>query len=432
MNRKEEKKVEKLGIAIIAIFIFFLVINSLTPLMGEDITLTAFPKKYQTANIWEFFLLMTQRIYEQMTNWNIRIGEQLSILFSCFDKTLFNICNSIVSLSYIWLVYQWAFKRKFISDKRNILYLLFIFAMILMFQPALGEIFFWRTGSTNYLWGICILLGFSLPLRYYIGYQPIDIVGNSPKRIVLLSICGFLAGFTNENTVIVILFLYIGVILLHKKTNRKTPIWIYCSGVALLIGFVCMYKAPSTANRIAYYNEMYGFDNIGFRDYVDRAEVVIETFFSKNVVFVAGSIIILLLYIGTVVAEKGVNNVQKLEKLRADSEAFGLLILSSISCGALIMSPYVETRSFLLADFFMLMSMIYYLDKILDGFVNYEMIISKILCVGSAICCICCGISVYNIYYDYYNFTKLRESAVELTNENETFFWGGVYERNFK
>lgn len=137
--------------------------------------MTAFPKNYQTANIREFFLLMTQRIYEQMTNWNIRIGEQLSILFSCFDKNLFNICNSIVSLSYVWLVYQWAFKRKFISDKRNILYLLFIFAMILMFQPVLGEIFFWRTGSTNYLWGICILLGFSLPLRYYIGHQPITV-----------------------------------------------------------------------------------------------------------------------------------------------------------------------------------------------------------------------------------------------------------------
>lgn len=187
---------------LVVIFAFLLIINFLTPLMGEDIALTAFPKGYQVSNLYELFSGLYRRIYTQVTTWNVRIGEQLSIVFSCFDKAVFNILNSIVTMCYFWLVYQYAFKRKFIFTIRNAVYLLFVFSLVLLFQPVLGQIFFWRTGSTNYLWGLCILLGFALPLRYYVGFESIDLIGNSKIKLFAVSIVGFFAGFTNENTII--------------------------------------------------------------------------------------------------------------------------------------------------------------------------------------------------------------------------------------
>ena len=36
-----------------------------------------------------FEMIPLERI--QMTEWNVRIGEQLSIVFSCFDKSIFNV-----------------------------------------------------------------------------------------------------------------------------------------------------------------------------------------------------------------------------------------------------------------------------------------------------------------------------------------------------
>lgn len=419
-------KAEKISVEIVfmSILIFLLIINSVTPLMGEDIALAAFPKDYHTAGAGERFYLMFHRIYEQMTNWNIRIGEQLSIVFGCFDKVLFNICNSLVSLFYIWLAYQYAFKRKFSLDKRNVLYLLAVFTLILMLQPVLGEIFFWRTGSTNYLWAICILLGFALPIRYYIGYKSFDIIGNSKSKIALLTIFGFVAGFTNENTVIVIILLYVGVILSNRKKKVKTPIWIYSSGITLLTGFIGMCKAPSTANRVAIYKEMYGIDTVTFGDYMIRARAVIVRFFTDNIAFVIVTVIMLVLYTSMIVLEKGAEKSQKLDTLKKNSEALGLLLLSAVSCGALIMSPYIETRSFLLPDFFMTTCIIYYFDKILDKYKKYERILSSIACISLIICCICQGTAIYHAYREYYDYAKLREAAVELENKNDVFVWG--------
>lgn len=93
------------------VFLYFFIINMLTPLMGEDLALTVFPQNAESLSIAETLYLMWMRIYEQMTTWNIRVGEQTSIVFSCFDKVYFNICNSYAAILYISLIYQYAFKK---------------------------------------------------------------------------------------------------------------------------------------------------------------------------------------------------------------------------------------------------------------------------------------------------------------------------------
>lgn len=406
------------------IFTFFLVVNCVTPLMGEDYALMAASRQeLMTAGFAHKILLMISRIYQQMTMWNIRIGEQISILFGCFDKMAFNICNSICTMYYLYLVYIFAFKRRWKMNKRNIVYLVVAVTVILTMQPALGEIFFWKTGSTNYLWAICLLLTAALPLRFYIGYDTVDLVGNSKGKLFLITSLSFFAGFTNENTVIYVILLYMGTIIFYIK-KKKLPVWIYTSVTALLAGFICMYTAPSTRNRVAVYSQMMGIDSVGLKDYMIRAGNVIVCFFTSNDIIFITTLLVLLVYLFLTITDKNVEKEEKINCLVKNDENFLLLLLTIVSCGALIFSPYVEIRSFLITDFFMLVCILYYLEKILDRMQKYEWLFTNaLLCILLA-AGIVEGGKIYITYHAYDRFVTLREDAVELYQKDTPFFWG--------
>lgn len=420
----EKKRARLTYLIYISIFTFFLVINFKTPLMGEDIVLSAFPKDYQWVNIAELIDVMARRIYEQMTGWNIRIGEQISIVFSCFDKTVFNILNSFMALAYIWLIKKYAFKNEKIQS--DAVTFLLCFSIIILFQPVIGEIFFWRTGSTNYLWAICLLLGTALPLRYYIGYTSIDIIGDSILKNIGIVVCSFISGFTNENTVVVFIVLYVGVIFYNIIKKRKTPKWIYFASAALLMGFLCMYNAPSTKIRVSTYNNMYGISSMKLEDYLLRVGDVIRRFIADNCALIVLTIFVVILYYCICIFYKSTQETQ-ITQLFRDGENLGLLFVSSISCGALIMSPYIETRAFLLADFFMTVCIIFYTERLFKKIhVVAKRLIGLVGGVGLSVACIHQGVTVYEEYDKYYDYTLLRDSAIELfTSEEDAFVWGG-------
>lgn len=425
MNSNLKINEKKIFLSILfAIYTFFLIINFIAPLMGEDLILVAFSKNYEVLGIRDFLFKMIHRVYNQMTGWNIRIGEQFSIIFSCFNKILFDILNSLVALVYIWLVLQYAFKTRVTLTKINALKVLIIFTLIISAQPVMGEIFFWRTGSTNYLWAICLLLFFGLPIRYYIGYESRDIIGNSRIKAVLLSILGFFAGFTNENTIAVFIVLYVGVCIYNYKKKRKTPIWIYASGTTLTLGFICMYEAPSTKIRVQTYKQIFGIEQVSLQDYFTRAQNIIQRFFSDNKILV---IITVVLIVSDTILVMIRNREQLSEKKRIvlrRSENLGLLCVSAISCGALIMSPYVETRAFLLPDFLMMACIVYYIELIVESIRKKRREFKYSLAIAMLLICTCQGITIFNVYNEYNQYVTLRDSAIELDGENSTFIWG--------
>lgn len=268
-------------------FAFLLIINCTTPLMGEDYALTTtFASSYSLKGTVELIEAILWRIYAQMTGWNVRIGEQISIAFGFFDKMIFNICNSAIALYFIWLISAYVYKDSWKRNENRAWKFLISFSMIMIFQPSLGEIFFWRTGSTNYLWAICILLTFGLPIRYFVGVNSIDLIGNSYIKSSFLSILGFFAGFTNENTPIAFMALYIGVIIWGLVKKIRIPNWIYVSFVTFAAGFVFMCKAPSTVHRIAFYNEIFNVGKVGLNGYLYRAVNVLNTFFVTHKFYV--------------------------------------------------------------------------------------------------------------------------------------------------
>ena len=405
------------------VFLYFFIINMLTPLMGEDLALTVFPQNAESLSIAETLYLMWMRIYEQMTTWNIRVGEQTSIVFSCFDKVYFNICNSYAAILYISLIYQYAFKKKYSLNAKSTFFLLTTFSLILLFHPALGEIFFWQTGSTNYLWGLCLLLVAALPLRYYIGHTSIDIIGNSKAKQFLLIIISFFAGLTNENTIIVFISLYMGCIIYRRLKRQNIPIWIYLSGISLLAGFLVMLNAPSTAIRVQTYKRIFGITDVTMRDYIYRGRNIIIHFFSENKAYIYLTCIAIILYLICVIVDRKNSSDEKRKILISNSENLFLLLLSSLSCAALVMSPYIETRAFLLPDFFMLVCIIYYLEQILYFFQKMRTALAILLIIVQLIALSSVGRQIYQSYLAYNDFSHMREHLMKTTDKKEAFQW---------
>lgn len=188
--------------------------------MGEDYLLITFPPNAPPSSISEAFSAIIARILHQMTKWNIRPGDQITIVFSAFDPIVFHICNTIVSLCYLWLVSLYAYPEG--AEKRKKLWCIAVsFAIIVLLQPALGEIFFWKCGSANYLWAICVLLTFSYPVWCLCYGNHRDVIKNNPWKTGLLTVFGFFAGMTNENTIPVFLALYLFAIVSRKKRGEK-------------------------------------------------------------------------------------------------------------------------------------------------------------------------------------------------------------------
>ncbi len=73
MRDGHQKEGKAVYVVITAILIFFLTINTLTPMMGEDFVLVAWPQGYTTTGVWDLLQKVGARIYDQMTGFNARL-----------------------------------------------------------------------------------------------------------------------------------------------------------------------------------------------------------------------------------------------------------------------------------------------------------------------------------------------------------------------
>lgn len=141
MSQKAVKSQALFFAAELALFFLFLALNFKTPLMGEDYALLSF---YPIENIhfgMELFSKMGARILLQINGWNVRVGEQLSIFWGCFDKHYFDFFNSLMFLYFLFLIRIYAFKNKY-RTREALISLLTSVVLLFLFQPAFGEIFF--------------------------------------------------------------------------------------------------------------------------------------------------------------------------------------------------------------------------------------------------------------------------------------------------
>ena len=392
------------------LFVLFLLINIITPQMGEDYALRPWSFTYASIGNWNLSYIRDAfvRMIHQSRDWNVRLGEQISILFGAFPTIVFNISNALMSVFFIHIVYLYAFPCEEINYRKAVFGAAMTFMLIISFQPVIGEVFFWRAGSANYLWAVSILLAFALPIYYL--FNDINLFENKKIFAVLHTVMGFFAGFTNENTVLIVIVLYILVacyVLFIKKETVKA--WVISSFVFLCTGFAYMMLAPSTLRRWNYL-EGPGSDE---RSIIITMMSRVPDVVFNTILYTFAYIIICLIAILVFIAINSFYTTKKDATIinmllpQSFTKNIILLLTSTVSVAAMTAIDYFRIRAFFGLTFFLLVTIIY-------CFISVMLKSRKWARVSYVVMGILAAITLYQYsqlhrtFYDYNRFTERR------------------------
>lgn len=173
--------------------------------------------------------------------WNGRIVTHTFVqFFMMYDKTVFNICNSVVFLLTGIVLMFHIRKPENWTPKMMIL----MYAAMFFFFPHFGLSVLWLAGACNYLWMCTLLLFFLLFYRSYEGDH------EKSGNVILMFVLGALSGCSNENSggsIILLALFYLGY---WKWKKWKIPAWGFSGVIGAVMGLFFLLLAPSSTDRI--------------------------------------------------------------------------------------------------------------------------------------------------------------------------------------
>ncbi|MFO0017579.1 MAG: DUF6056 family protein [Synechococcaceae cyanobacterium] len=227
----------------VAILVGFLLIwawiFSLSPLTGEDFNLSRLD---HSGSLPQRLLWVALRIRDQWLNWNARFGEQLTIFWLETPKYLLDTVTPLVSLAFVALVGRFSQPERQTSNPISAM--VCVYSVLALFWPRL-EFFFWRTTATGYLQPlvICLLLAILVSTPAYNAMR----VGS--KGFALTLPIALLAGACFENVTPGLMLLVL--LEWRRQGQLRFQLGPACLLIALLIGWLSVILAPSTAIRTA-------------------------------------------------------------------------------------------------------------------------------------------------------------------------------------
>lgn len=253
---------------ILLISVLFLYLNNKMPLVGEDLTLQPWDYNEAPVSFLDKIHAISTKVLNSARLWSPRIGEAFATILAAFPKMVFNIINTIF---FIWLIFclfalgHGRFPKS--TDYLDLLSFSLIVSIIYIFFPLFGQVFFWKAGVCNHLWGLIVLISFILPFR--LNYTN-KIHIKSILVLFLFILLGFFAGLTIENaSAASIIFLFAYFVYSYRRNSIE--------GVFILplvsnaIGLSVLLFSPGTMNRRGYYRELErGLDINGINVYINR------------------------------------------------------------------------------------------------------------------------------------------------------------------
>lgn len=210
---------------------------------------------------------IVQQVFNQYTEWNARIGDGLSILFSLLPIKLFNAINSVAIMVFflvIILIGRMIATKKLVSKIQltDTLSLIAVFLLFTFLMPGVNQVFFWRTGAANYLYPTLLYLLWSIPLIKLLLGQNIFLRIKTMwlRRLVyiLYILSGLVVGHGNENVSPILVAAIVPLIIYALRKNYHSIFWLVPSFITLLIGTLLLLLGPSTQKRIAHYETVFG------------------------------------------------------------------------------------------------------------------------------------------------------------------------------
>ena len=240
-------KLEKSKIVFVLINVcvagFFLLLNILTPLFGDDFM---YQNIFGTQNRVTSFEDIIQSQITHYNTWGGRfVVHVIDQFFLMYDKLVFNIANTVVFIIFSLLIYYNVYKKE-ISNT----FLLLIYTALWFSIPGVGYSIIWQTMSCNYLWGSAIILAFFTP--YFSELNQSKKYSNIWNVVItiLMFLLGIIAGWTIEAGGAMLLFGIVIVLILQKR-KKNMAFWEYSGFVGALIGYSVLIVAPGNYVRSA-------------------------------------------------------------------------------------------------------------------------------------------------------------------------------------
>lgn len=240
----ENKSAEKLlfFLIIILIVIGMYTLNHYTTLIVDDYV---YSFSRVTGNRITNITEILQSEYNHYFTWGGRIiVHTIAQFFLMIDKAVFDIANTFAYLAMVLVVYFHAVgKIKFYPFLLLLINLLFFLCM-----PVFGQVFLWVVGACNYLWGPLIVLLYLMPYR--LQYNRENPVITNKILCAIFGFVGVIAGWTNENLGLTLIFLILIFSYLYWYQHQKIYLWCICGLIGVLIGAAALILAPGNFVRM--------------------------------------------------------------------------------------------------------------------------------------------------------------------------------------
>lgn len=369
------KKSAKLifGISLIIIFSLILLLNLRYPLYADDwVYIMKFPEETAIQNFRD--IIITQ--YHHYFNWGGRsIVHIIAQSLLLFESPLNDILNSLVYIYLSLLIYYIGNYNRSI----NINIFLWTNVLLWLFIPSYGPTVLNITTSSNYLWGTAIIITFLLPYcLYFLNGQSSD----SILKNTLFFIGGILAGWTNENMSIAMIFMIVSFLFIIKKKKGRIYQWNIYGLLGSIIGAVFLLFAPG--NILRYQKEKTNISETP--QYLQGIYNVLGGSYHNILTIIILFLAILACYLFT----------YKKETIKVDTKlqlSLLFLITAIIAMGAMIASPIFPDRAWFGIIILIIIGIIILHTKINSKNIVYQCINSLILVISACFC-----MSQYIIY----------------------------------
>jgi len=311
----------------VALVAAFAVTSALSPLAGEDYSLTSYMPQ---ASLLQRLVWVFGRSALQIRGWNARFGEQLAIFWLTMPHVWFVAANTLAFVSFGCVIAMFArgsvrWTSGLVSSTSVCL------AATYLLWPRF-ETFFWTAGTSNYLHPLVLTLIVLVPFLV----EDCDWLDRLRGRAVWAMMpIAFLAGASFES-------LPPGMLLcmafgLWREWRRGGPYLLRLLAVACAyaLGWIVLMAAPSTAYRTQWYHEHSTFAGFTLPYLLERTVNSVRTFLGsgRELLFVVMLAVLGSWFTGRV------------KVLREGS----LLILGfgAVAASAFVIAaPYTEPRSF--------------------------------------------------------------------------------------
>ena len=378
-------------------FLFFFILNALTPLSFGDDYVYSFiweghsiyePLSENAIRVSSFKDLFASQVLHYFT-WSGRIVSHLLAQFFLWTgKSVFNVCNALVSILLVAEIY-WCSHKGIKNLNADAGMLCGIFFALWAFSPGFGDVFLWIVGACNYLWTTTIVIGFLLPYvrKYYLLSEN---KGKSCFFGIVMFLGGLFAGCTNENTVCWFILL-LTFFLYKSRRGKKDEGWMYFGLAGLVIGYSLLVFSPG--NMVRLLAEQKGYNWFSW---------------SKIAVNIA-LLILILLYFNILLWIFNLRSLSKLSKKCKENKNLSKeVLLAKILCAisfcmtsVMLFSPNFPTRSAFTGTVFLII--VAFILLRLQNEYGIELIdkrVKRIMCVsGMIFFVITAAATFYGTYY---------------------------------